>query len=610
MAGRIKGITIEIGGDTSKLNRALESSDKELKSIEKQLKTVERNLKLAPTNIDLLRQRQELLGEKTAELTKKQEEYKKVLENTTPDDAKFAEWEKIQESLNAQIKETQRSLVDLKKERDNLKDLGFSSDSTEMKKVEEQIQRFIEKEEGLRIEAELSYEALARPLPVDEYKKFERAAANVAAELKAAEKAARDANPALEKLSATAEEISKKADKAAKATKALSAAGAAAVAGVAALAVKAGETADEINTLSKQSGFSAQIIQEWRYAADRIDVDADAIISAAQRMKKNMTSTSADVVAAWDRLGISVKDNTGQLRDAESVFRDVTIGLSLVGNETERDTLAMTLLGRGADELAGLIDDGGKGLRQYAKEAQDLGLILSQDALDGANAFNDGLDTIKARAQAAFTTAGANLAENLLPQLEKLLDIVTRVILWFSNMDAGVLKTIAVIGALVATISPIAKLVSNVSGAIKGVSSVAKIFNEVAGNATFLTFAKWAAIILGVVAALTLLIAAIAALTGKGRDLQASLNSYGTALSGSTSVLNGGNAAALTNNYGSGYSATTAPGAATVTRTIVPNTGKDQTIENVIELDGAVLARQMYDYNQAESVRRGTAAVN
>lgn len=613
MAGRIKGITIEIGGDTSRLNKALADSDKELKGIEKQLKTVERNLKLDPTNIDLLRQRQELLAEKTGELTKQQAEYKKVLESTTPDDAKWAEWENVQASLTTQIKETQRSLVDLKKERDSLADLGFSADSAQIRELDEQIQRLTEKEEGLRIEAEQTYDQLGRPIPTEEYKKAENGLANVTVQLKEAKKASDEANPSLERFAAAADKVSDKANAAAQATKGLSTAGAAVAGGIAALAVSAGKTADELNTLSKQSGFSTELIQQWRYAADLIDVDADAIIAAAQRMKRNMTSTSADVVAAWERLGISVKDNNGQLRDAESVFRDVTIGLSLVANETERDTLAMTLLGRGADELAGIIDDGGRALREYGQQAKDMGLILSQDALDGANAFNDGLDTIKAKAKAAFTSAGADLAESLLPALERLVDIVSRVLLWFSNLDAGTMKTIAVIGGLVAAISPIAKLVSGVSGAISGVSAVAKVFNSVAGTATYLTFVKWAAIILAVVAALTLLIAAIATLTGKGRDLQNALTSYGGAMSGAAGSVLGGNvgAQALTNTgAGSAYNGPTGMTVGTLTRTIDRTPVNGRAVENIIELDGATLARQMYNYNQAEAVRRGTAAVN
>src|SRR5690554_2498637 len=63
MAGKIKGITIEIGGNTQPLNKALEDVNKKSKSIQSELKQVERLLKLDPKNTELLAQKQKLLGD-------------------------------------------------------------------------------------------------------------------------------------------------------------------------------------------------------------------------------------------------------------------------------------------------------------------------------------------------------------------------------------------------------------------------------------------------------------------------------------------------------------------------------------------------------------------
>ena len=56
MANRIKGITVEIGGDTTKLSKALENVNKNIKSTQAQLKDVEKLLKLDPKNTELLSQ--------------------------------------------------------------------------------------------------------------------------------------------------------------------------------------------------------------------------------------------------------------------------------------------------------------------------------------------------------------------------------------------------------------------------------------------------------------------------------------------------------------------------------------------------------------------------
>lgn len=71
MADRIKGITIEIGGNVTGLNKALASVNKEIGSTQKQLKDVERLLKLDPGNTTLLAQKQRLLTDEVEQTSEK-----------------------------------------------------------------------------------------------------------------------------------------------------------------------------------------------------------------------------------------------------------------------------------------------------------------------------------------------------------------------------------------------------------------------------------------------------------------------------------------------------------------------------------------------------------
>ena len=70
---RIKGITIELGGDASKLIDALKDSEKKVTSLQFELKSVERLLKFDPTNTELLAQKQAILTSEIEETTKKME---------------------------------------------------------------------------------------------------------------------------------------------------------------------------------------------------------------------------------------------------------------------------------------------------------------------------------------------------------------------------------------------------------------------------------------------------------------------------------------------------------------------------------------------------------
>ncbi len=71
MAGSIKGITVEIGGDTTALSKALSGINKEISGTQKQLREVEKLLKLDPKNTELLAQKQRLLGEAITETSTK-----------------------------------------------------------------------------------------------------------------------------------------------------------------------------------------------------------------------------------------------------------------------------------------------------------------------------------------------------------------------------------------------------------------------------------------------------------------------------------------------------------------------------------------------------------
>lgn len=71
MANNIRGITIEIGGDTTKLGKALDNTEKKSRSLQTELRQIEQSLKFNPGNLELLAQKQEVLTQSVAETTTK-----------------------------------------------------------------------------------------------------------------------------------------------------------------------------------------------------------------------------------------------------------------------------------------------------------------------------------------------------------------------------------------------------------------------------------------------------------------------------------------------------------------------------------------------------------
>ena len=119
---------------------------------------------------------------------------------------------------------------------------------------------------------------------------------------------------------------------------------------------------------------------------------------------KSMASAQSGTGAtaeAYSKLGISVTNADGSLRNSQDVFNDSINALGNVANETERDTIAMQLFGKSAQDLNPLIEGGADALKELGDNAQNMGLIMSQDGLDNLNAFNDSLDVLKANASAS-----------------------------------------------------------------------------------------------------------------------------------------------------------------------------------------------------------------
>ena len=106
---RIKGITIEIDGNTSPLSKSLKDVDKSLKDTQNQLNDVNKLLKLDPSNVELLRQKQDLLQKAIGDTKTRQEELKKALEQAQ-NAGDTEENRKQQDLLQRELIETEQKL--------------------------------------------------------------------------------------------------------------------------------------------------------------------------------------------------------------------------------------------------------------------------------------------------------------------------------------------------------------------------------------------------------------------------------------------------------------------------------------------------------------------
>lgn len=123
-SGRIKGITIEIGGDTTKLQKALSGVDKSLKETQRSLRDVNKLLKLDPKNTELLRQKQELLGRAIGDSEERLEKLKEASEQMAKGGITDQNRQQY-ENLQREIIETEQEIKKLRAEQDKLANSKF-----------------------------------------------------------------------------------------------------------------------------------------------------------------------------------------------------------------------------------------------------------------------------------------------------------------------------------------------------------------------------------------------------------------------------------------------------------------------------------------------------
>lgn len=181
--------------------------------------------------------------------------------------------------------------------------------------------------------------------------------------------------------------------------------------------------ADNILTLSTNTGIAAETLQEYQYMAELTDTSLETITGSMAKLIRNMQNAkngTGNAAAAFAAMGVSVTDANGELRDNEEVFTEVIDKLGKMSNETQRDAYAMDIFGKSAQDLNSLIAVGKDGIAAFAQEAHDMGYVLDEETLSSLGAVDDALvrldnfmTMIKNTIGAALAPAVTELADSL-----------------------------------------------------------------------------------------------------------------------------------------------------------------------------------------------------
>lgn len=185
--------------------------------------------------------------------------------------------------------------------------------------------------------------------------------------------------------------------------------------------VSAAQYADDVLTQSTVTGMSTQSLQAYKYAAELIDTPLENVTKTMAKNIKSMESARKGTGAAaeaYAKLGIATTNADGSLRDGQTVYWEAIDALGKMKSETERDSTAMALFGKSAQELNPLIEQGSAGFKKLTDEAVNMGAVMSDEQLLKLGAFDDSVQRLKSGASAAKNALGTVL----LPQLQELAD--------------------------------------------------------------------------------------------------------------------------------------------------------------------------------------------
>ena len=334
MADRIKGITIELNGDATGLDKALKGVNKEINDTQKELNDVNRLLKFNPKDVELLSQKQKLL---TEQIDKTKEKL-----NTLKDAASQAKKQlETGEITQEQYRALQRELVETESKLKNLK--------TQSKETGKEL-----------VMSKLDFGGITSKVG-----KFAKGAAT----------AIKGISAAVGTVAAEVAALGKKFVSSAK---------------------EVAEYGNNVDKMSQKLGLSAEGYQKWDYVLSQADVDIDSMQTGLKTLTNqigNAQNGSKEAAKMFKELGISTEDLNKMSR--EEIFEATIKGFQGMEDSTHRAALANKMFGKSGQNLTPLFNETAESTEELIKNAEKYGMVMSADAVKASADFNDALDTLQ-----------------------------------------------------------------------------------------------------------------------------------------------------------------------------------------------------------------------
>ena len=179
---------------------------------------------------------------------------------------------------------------------------------------------------------------------------------------------------------------------------------------------------DRLGKVAKTTGFAAETLQKFQFAAEQSGITSDNAALALRRFARRLgeaQKNTGELLPALKKLGIDTRDSAGNLKSAEQVLFEFADGISKTENASAKLSLAFKAFDSEGAELVNVLRNGADGLNEFFNEADRLGFVLSTSAIQGVEDFNDSFGKLKTTVTGLsrqFTAALAPVMEDLSTQ--------------------------------------------------------------------------------------------------------------------------------------------------------------------------------------------------
>lgn len=196
---------------------------------------------------------------------------------------------------------------------------------------------------------------------------------------------------------------------------------------------EAANWADDVLSSAAVAGLDPETYQSWQYAAKMLDVSVSDIVKGQAKLLKAMTSDSTDVQELFNVLGVTVRDDAGNLKDVSVVFGQVMDALAKEYDnhgdalETRRDAIAQELFGNSFAQYRPMYNKGGwSAFEAFAEEGLNVA-TTSEENVKALGELQDKLDSLDSRVETLKMTVAAQLAPAFTDAASAVGELVTSV---------------------------------------------------------------------------------------------------------------------------------------------------------------------------------------